>query len=131
MSEGYKGQLEQSSKARNKQKTIRLAGPNTDMMKELKKAISRVPFNSDYEIHMRFPGKLFFKNGGDKAHLRNNTTATQLKITARNPLWDQSPNQYYNENTIRYVENRLPFLRAPNILPIASCQILVFYRGSG
>jgi len=110
MSEGYKGQLEQSSKARNKQKTIRLAGPNTDMMKELKKAISRVPFNSDYEIHMRFPGKLFFKNGGDKAHLRNNTTATQLKITARNPLWDQSPNQYYNENTIRYVENRLPFL---------------------
>ncbi|NCC71235.1 hypothetical protein EOM09_06645, partial [bacterium] len=97
MAEKFNGQI-RGTKGKN---VIQLHDIRSTYIQELKKSISRVPFNCNYEIRMRFPGKMFFdtdNNNGNNLP-RNYENAIPIP-TARNPIQDDSYYQKYNPDVI-------------------------------
>jgi hypothetical protein len=107
MGNEFKGQI----RGRNGKNVIQLHDVRSPYIQELKKSISRVPFNCNFEVRFRFPGKMFFdKQTSDGNNLPRNYDNSISMPTARNPIEDESYYQKYNPDVITYIEERIPFL---------------------
>ena len=92
----------------SKLNVIRFGGPKSEMISELKKSISRVALTHDYEVRLMFPSDIFGTPKKIGVNTYNDKLVKPNKTT--NLVVDDSPGQYYNLDTIDYVEERLPFL---------------------
>lgn len=118
MTDGFKGQIKGQGKNDRNYNIIRLENIQSSTVQELKKAISRVPFSCDYEVRFRFPSRLFGfdQNDSEKNMDMNYNVKTDNGISKTkvepivNPVIDNSPNQKYNPDAVKYIEERIPFL---------------------